>query len=123
LRIWRQQPSTPAYCCDYTAEEMRKAFDMAVEGEAEKIRDNWKEVFRQLPVNPTHDDLVALNRRVNVSSLMICSMEHPVCEGEFRLCAAVNALPFPWETMQTLGRLLRASGPPAHDRRGRPHPR
>ncbi len=65
---WRQQPFTPAYCCDYGSEDMRKALDAAVEGEAEKIRENWMGVFSQLPPNPTHDDIIALNRRVNVSS-------------------------------------------------------
>ena len=31
---WRQQPSTPAYCCDWNAEEMRQALAAAVPGEA-----------------------------------------------------------------------------------------
>ncbi|WMT92410.1 NAD(P)-binding domain-containing protein [Pelagibacterium sp. H642] len=62
---WRQQPSTPSYCCDYDAETMREALAAAVKGEAEKIRDNWKEIFGKLPANPTHADMIALNRSVN----------------------------------------------------------
>ena len=62
---WRQQPSTPSYCCDYDAETMRKALAAAVKGAAEKIRDNWKENFGKLPANPTHADVVALNRSIN----------------------------------------------------------
>ncbi len=31
---WKQQPSTPAYCCDWNAEEMRGALDAASPGEA-----------------------------------------------------------------------------------------
>lgn len=65
---WRQQPSTPAYCCDYDAEAMREALAAAVKGEAEKIRDNWKEIFGKLPSNPSHADIVALNRSANASA-------------------------------------------------------
>ena len=31
---WRQQPLTPAYCCDYDAETTRKGLAAAVRGEA-----------------------------------------------------------------------------------------
>lgn len=64
---WRQQPSTPAYCCDYDAETMRKALAAAVKGEAPKKRD-------QLPArwaaaafgsNPSHTDMVTLFRSLN----------------------------------------------------------
>lgn len=65
---WRQQPSTPSYCCDYDAEAMREALAAAVKGEAEKIRDNWKESFATLPANPTHADMVALNRSLTASA-------------------------------------------------------
>ena len=62
---WRQQPSTPAYCCDYDAETMRKALAVAVKGEApkkgEQLRDRWAE----LGPNPSHADIVALNRSLN----------------------------------------------------------
>ena len=33
---WRQQPSTPAYCCDYGAEKMREGIRAAVKGKAEE---------------------------------------------------------------------------------------
>ena len=33
---WRQQPGTPAYCCDYDAETTRKGLAAAVKGEAPK---------------------------------------------------------------------------------------
>ena len=33
---WRQQPGTPAYCCDYDAEMTRKGLAAAVKGEAPK---------------------------------------------------------------------------------------
>ncbi|NVD74070.1 NAD(P)-binding domain-containing protein [Duganella sp. BJB1802] len=35
---WRQQPSTPAYCCDYDAETMRAALLAAIKGAAESPR-------------------------------------------------------------------------------------
>lgn len=36
---WRQQPSTPAYCCDYGVEMMRKGLAAAVKGDAPRKRD------------------------------------------------------------------------------------
>jgi hypothetical protein len=33
---WRQEPGTPAYCCDYDAETTRKGLAIAVNGEAPK---------------------------------------------------------------------------------------
>jgi predicted dinucleotide-binding enzyme len=68
---WRQQPSTPAYCCDYDADKMRKGIAAAVKGKAEKIRDNeWRENYGRLFANkPTyaevHADLIAMNRSLN----------------------------------------------------------
>jgi len=68
---WRQQPSTPAYCCDYDAEKTRKGIAAAVKGRAEKIRDNeWRENYSRLFVNkPTyadiHADYIAMNRSLN----------------------------------------------------------
>ncbi|MDI6029131.1 hypothetical protein QBK99_23445 [Corticibacterium sp. UT-5YL-CI-8] len=36
---WRFQPSTPAYCCDFDAEETRRALAAAIPGEAPAKRD------------------------------------------------------------------------------------
>lgn len=63
---WRQQPSTPAYCCDYDAETMRKALAAAVRGEATKKRDQLSDRWAAaLGSNPTHTEMVALNRSLN----------------------------------------------------------
>ena len=62
---WRQQPSTPSYCCDWDAETMRKALAAAVEGEAPRKRAQLPEQFAVLGSNPTHADVVALNRSLN----------------------------------------------------------
>lgn len=65
---WRQQPSTPAYCCDYAASDMRRALDVAVQGEAAKIRDRMLESFAKLGSNPSHADIVAMNRSLSPMS-------------------------------------------------------
>lgn len=62
---WRQQPSTPAYCCDWNAEEMKEALSAAVKGEAPQKRDKLPEYFASLGENPSHSDVIALNRAVN----------------------------------------------------------
>ncbi|ALM53032.1 NADPH-dependent F420 reductase [Halomonas huangheensis] len=62
---WRQQPSTPAYCCDWDAETMRKALAAAVEGEAPGKRAQLPEQFGTLGATPSHTDIVALNRSLN----------------------------------------------------------
>jgi 8-hydroxy-5-deazaflavin:NADPH oxidoreductase len=62
---WRQQPSTPSYCCDFDADRLRKALAEAVPGVAPKKRDQMPEFFAKLGPNPSHGDVVAMNRRVN----------------------------------------------------------
>lgn len=62
---WRQQPSTPAYCCDYDAETMRKALAAAIPGVSATKRDQLPEHFAKLGPNPSHADVIAMNRRVN----------------------------------------------------------
>ncbi|OCP36160.1 NADPH-dependent F420 reductase [Ensifer sp. LC163] len=62
---WRQQPSTPGYCCDYDAVTMRKALNAAVKGEAPRKRDQLMSKMGALGPNPTHDDVVAMNRSLN----------------------------------------------------------
>jgi predicted dinucleotide-binding enzyme len=65
---WRQQPSTPAYCCDYGAEKIRAGLRAAIKGRAETIRDTaWRERYGKLFAdNPAYADVhagvVALNR-------------------------------------------------------------
>lgn len=64
---WRQQPSTPAYCCDWNADETRTTLAAAKKGEAPKKRDSMGEYFAKLPPNPTHADMVRMNRVANAS--------------------------------------------------------
>jgi predicted dinucleotide-binding enzyme len=66
VESWRQQPSTPSYCCDYDADAMREALAAAVPGVAPKIRDRLPEVFAGLGPNPTHGDVVAANQATNI---------------------------------------------------------
>jgi hypothetical protein len=63
---WRQQPSTPAYCCDYDADATRKALAAAAPGIAPTIRDRLPEVFASLGPSPSHADVVAMNRATNI---------------------------------------------------------
>jgi predicted dinucleotide-binding enzyme len=68
---WRQQPSTPAYCCDYDAEKTRQGITAAVKGKAEKIRDTaWRENYGRLFANnpayaDVHAAVIAMNRSFN----------------------------------------------------------
>lgn len=62
---WRQQPSTPAYCCDYDAETMRRALAAAIKGQAAEKRDQMPEHFAKLGASPSHEDTVAMNRSLS----------------------------------------------------------
>ena len=68
---WRQQPSTPAYCCDYGIEKTRAGIAAAIKGKAEKIRDTrWRERYIKLFANKpayaeVHPAVIALNRSLN----------------------------------------------------------
>lgn len=64
---WRQQPSTPVYCCDWNVEETRKALAAAIKGAAIAKRDRLPEMFAKLGANPTHEDVIAANREVNAA--------------------------------------------------------
>src|SRR5439155_8214876 len=44
---WRQQPGTPAYCCDYDAETTRKGLAAAVKGEAPERLAGLIDLYRQ----------------------------------------------------------------------------
>ena len=65
---WRQQPSTPGYCCDWTADEMREALAAAVPGDAPTKRDRMMETHAALGPDSTHADIVAVNRIANAPS-------------------------------------------------------
>ncbi|CAD9219982.1 3-hydroxyisobutyrate dehydrogenase [Burkholderia cenocepacia] len=62
---WRQQPSTPAYCCDWDAPTMRDALAAAIVGDATAKRDRMPELFAKLGPAPSHDDIIAMNRAAN----------------------------------------------------------
>jgi hypothetical protein len=64
---WRQQPSTPAYCCDYDADETRRALAAAKRGEAPRKRDLMAATYSKLGANPAHADVVASNRVTNAA--------------------------------------------------------
>lgn len=68
---WRQEPLTPAYCCDYDADKTRHGLAAAVKGKAPRIRDNewWDNHRRLFADNPTyaevHAEQIATNRALN----------------------------------------------------------
>jgi 8-hydroxy-5-deazaflavin:NADPH oxidoreductase len=68
---WRQQPSTPAYCCDYDAETTLHAISAAVKGKAEKMRDTeWRQKYGRLFADKpayadVHAAVIAMNRSFN----------------------------------------------------------
>jgi 8-hydroxy-5-deazaflavin:NADPH oxidoreductase len=68
---WRQQPSTPAYCCDYDAETTLRGIRAAVRGRAETIRDTvWREKYGRLFAGKpayadVHDAVISMNRSFN----------------------------------------------------------
>lgn len=62
---WRQQPGTPAYCCDYDAATMRKALAAALKGEAPKKLERLIDLYRQRGSNMAHADMIAMNRSLN----------------------------------------------------------
>jgi hypothetical protein len=62
---WRQQPSTPAYCCDWNAAEMKEALLIARKDEAPLKRDTLPEHFGKLGSNPSHSEVIELNRSLN----------------------------------------------------------
>jgi predicted dinucleotide-binding enzyme len=62
---WRQEPGTPAYCCDYDAETTRKGLAAAVKGEAPKKLGRLIDLYRQRGSRINHADIVAINRSLN----------------------------------------------------------
>lgn len=65
---WRQQPGTPVYCTDLTAEEAKKALQAADRAEAPKRRDESLKIVMQLVQEkgrmPTSDEVIPLNRKL-----------------------------------------------------------
>jgi predicted dinucleotide-binding enzyme len=59
---WRQEPATPAYCCDYDVAETRKGLAAAENGKARAKLADLPEVFAKLGANPNHGDIIAANR-------------------------------------------------------------
>jgi predicted dinucleotide-binding enzyme len=62
---WRQQPSTPVYCCDFDADDTRTALAAAREGVAPGKRDAMLATYSKLGPNPAHAQIVASNRVAN----------------------------------------------------------
>lgn len=64
---WRQEPSTPAYCCDFGSAETRQGLAAAVRGKARPLLETrWKEGFGKLMAGrPMHSDFIALNRSLD----------------------------------------------------------
>jgi hypothetical protein len=65
---WRQQPGTPAYCCDYDVETTRKGLAAAVKDEAPKKRERLVQLYSQRGSNMTHADIVAMSRSLTRST-------------------------------------------------------
>jgi len=65
---WRQQPCTPAYCCDYTADEMIPALNAAVKGAAAQKREAYNtQILTLFAKNPSHNEVVEFNRNFNAA--------------------------------------------------------
>ncbi|WP_426801634.1 NADPH-dependent F420 reductase [Xanthomonas campestris] len=64
---WRQQPGTPAYCCDDDAARMRAALAAAIPGVAPGKRDQLPQWFAKLGPNPSHAQIIAMNRALNTA--------------------------------------------------------
>lgn len=59
---WRQQPGTPAYCTELTAEQLKAALEAADRTRAGTIRDTLINQFMEAGATVSHDDMVARNR-------------------------------------------------------------
>lgn len=64
---WRQQPSTPAYCCDFDAESTKQGLAAANKDATPQRRDALIAHLQSLEAYPEHDELVRLNRRFNAA--------------------------------------------------------
>ncbi|MEV8393589.1 MULTISPECIES: NAD(P)-binding domain-containing protein [unclassified Streptomyces] len=59
---WRQQPMGPAYCTELTWDEMGTALAAADPDKDWRVRDSMLERFATLGDNPTHEDVIEMNR-------------------------------------------------------------
>lgn len=65
---WRQEPCTPAYCVDFTAEEMREGLKKAKLGTARPKLARLPQLWGTLGPTPTHNDIIAMNRALNAQA-------------------------------------------------------
>ncbi|UFS85773.1 hypothetical protein LPB79_37630 (plasmid) [Rhizobium sp. T136] len=63
---WRQQPGTPAYCTELTADELKTALEKADANRSADNRETLIKGFMEGGDSLTHDDIVARNRTVTV---------------------------------------------------------
>jgi len=61
---WRQQPGTPAYCTNLTANELRKALSDADRNRAKRLHKIVEEKFMTIPPGTSPDTLVKIVRDV-----------------------------------------------------------
>lgn len=61
---WRQQPGTPAYCTELTADELTSALARADRTRSAGDRDTLMQGFMESGGSLTHEDIVARNRTV-----------------------------------------------------------
>jgi 8-hydroxy-5-deazaflavin:NADPH oxidoreductase len=61
---WRQQPGTPAYCTELTADELKAALNAAVRSRAPRNRDVLIEEFMAKGGTLTHEAAIRRNREV-----------------------------------------------------------
>ncbi|MFF2313026.1 NADPH-dependent F420 reductase [Streptomyces albidoflavus] len=59
---WRQQPMSPAYCTELTLDEIGPALAAADPEKDARVRDTMLERFAALGDNPTHEDVIEMNR-------------------------------------------------------------
>ncbi len=62
---WRQQPGTPAYCCDYDVPTLKEALQKAVKGKGPEKRDYFMgNIATLVPQGATNQDFVETARRI-----------------------------------------------------------
>lgn len=62
---WRQEPCTPAYCVDFSAEETREGLKNAKRGTARSKLARLPDLWAMLGPSPTHSDIIRMNRKLN----------------------------------------------------------
>lgn len=64
---WRQQPGTPAYCTELTADEMKVALAAALKEHAPHNRDALMEEFMNAKTPLSHETIISRNREVSAT--------------------------------------------------------